>query len=501
MPITFPSNPSNADEYTFNGRTYTYNAARGVWLGSRGSSSSAGGGGTGGGVTTYATVAELPLNGNTNGDLAFVEETDKLYLSNDNGWFNIPIINSSPTITQGGAGSYVLATDGTPTVITLTATDPEEVPLTWSYSVTSGALGTTATVSQADNVFTITPGTTDPTDAGTFELTFSVTDGTNIVNDVNTFTLSFTNNVWYGDRGLHMGGLSSNVIQYFDITTLGNAINFGTLGSTVYTTGACSNATYALNGGGYISSETDIIEYFAISSTGNSTSFGTLTVGRYATSASSNGTYGLWHGGATVATPGGLDVIDYVTIASPSNATDFGNMTVARSQTTSFANSTYSVTAGGRAGTASGADTVNTIDYVTIATPSNSSNFGNLFIPPIGGSALEMSSSTSDDTYGIIAGGRVSVSDGDYKNYIQYVTIDTPSNALDFGDLTIARAETGGCGNGTRGVFSGGFTNNGGNNTYNTIDYITIASPGNAQDFGDLLQPNRLGTATSGSPS
>ena len=187
MAVTFPTSPTNGQTFTANGLSYVYNATYGVWR----LNVSAGGSSGGGGVTTYATVAELPLTNNTNGDMAFVEETDRLYLSNDNGWFNIALINTSPTITQGGTGSYVLATDGTPTVITLTATDPEEVPLTWSYTVTSGALGTTATVSQADNVFTITPGTTDPDDAGTFEITFSVTDGTNIVNDVNSFSLEF----------------------------------------------------------------------------------------------------------------------------------------------------------------------------------------------------------------------------------------------------------------------------------------------------------------------
>ena len=189
MAVTFPTSPTNGQTFTANGLSYVYNATYGVWRLNISTGSSGGGGG---GVTTYATVAELPLTGNSNGDLAFVEETDRLYLSNDNGWFNIALINTSPTITQGGAGSYALATDGTPTVITLTATDPEQIPLTWSYTVTSGALGTTATVTQADNVFTITPGTTDPTDAGTFELTFSVTDGTNIVSDVNSFSLVFS---------------------------------------------------------------------------------------------------------------------------------------------------------------------------------------------------------------------------------------------------------------------------------------------------------------------
>ena len=83
-----------------------------------------------------------------------------------------------------------LATDGTATTITAVSTDPEGFPLTWSYAVTTGSLGSTATVSQADNVFTITPSAANA-DAGTFSVTFSVTDGTNITTQVADFTLAF----------------------------------------------------------------------------------------------------------------------------------------------------------------------------------------------------------------------------------------------------------------------------------------------------------------------
>ena len=54
-----------------------------------------------------------------------------------------------------------LANDGTATAITAVSEDPEGFPLTWSYAVTTGSLGSTATVSQTDNVFTITPSTDD----------------------------------------------------------------------------------------------------------------------------------------------------------------------------------------------------------------------------------------------------------------------------------------------------------------------------------------------------
>jgi len=60
--------------------------------------------------------------------------------------------------------------------------------------------------------------------------------------------------------------------------------------------------------------------------------------------------------------------------------------------------------------------------------------------------------------------------------------------------LTVARRELVGGGNGTYGIFAGG-------EYYNTIDYITIASPSNATDFGDLQAAGNGGDITSGSPS
>ena len=48
------------------------------------------------------------------------------------------------------------------------------------------------------------------------------------------------------------------------------------------------------------------------------------------------------------------------------------------------------------------------------------------------------------------------------------------------------------CSDLTRGVFAGGF------NSTSTIDYVTIASPGNATDFGDLSVARYRNGACSG---
>ena len=140
-----------------------------------------------GGVEGYADTNALPPSPSL-GDLALVTSTNTLYVYNGSAWFNIAIANQAPTAITGNEASYALASDGTPTIVTLTSTDPEGFPLTWS----SSASGDTqvGTVTNTDNVFTITPST-DEADAGELSVTFSVTDGTNTENSTSTFTLAF----------------------------------------------------------------------------------------------------------------------------------------------------------------------------------------------------------------------------------------------------------------------------------------------------------------------
>ena len=138
----------------------------------------------------YSTAADLPLTDVASGAKAYVTETNRLYLWNGSGWYNIALINTAPTITTGAAATYTLASDGTATVITLVGTDPEGVPITWSHAVTTGTLGSTAVVTQSANVFTVTPSST-AADAGTFSLTFTASDGINVATSTSAFTLAF----------------------------------------------------------------------------------------------------------------------------------------------------------------------------------------------------------------------------------------------------------------------------------------------------------------------
>ena len=82
---------------------------------------------------------------------------------------------------------------------------------------------------------------------------------------------------------------------------------------------------------------------------------------------------------------------------------------------------------------------------------------------------------------GVIGGGDWNAGS---DNQLNYITISTTGNAIDFGDLTALVTYAAACSNGNneRGLFGGG--NRSG--VTNVIDYITISSVGNAVDFGDL---------------
>ena len=144
----------------------------------------------------FSTINQLPLSGNEAGSIAYVQSNGRLYIWN-NGWYSIGIVNSSPIVTGNYDPFNAFEKDGTPIVLELEATDPEGIPLTWSYSITKGSLGDTATVVQDDNIFTITPSQNE-SDEGEFEITFAVSDGVAITALPLTFRLIFKDNWRHG---------------------------------------------------------------------------------------------------------------------------------------------------------------------------------------------------------------------------------------------------------------------------------------------------------------
>ena len=95
MAINFTDSPSNGATQTISGRTYTYNSAKNKWDTTATEV-------TGPTATTYATVNDLPGTA-TAGDQAFVSGTNRLYIWNGSGWYNIALINNTPTWTTAAS--------------------------------------------------------------------------------------------------------------------------------------------------------------------------------------------------------------------------------------------------------------------------------------------------------------------------------------------------------------------------------------------------------------
>jgi hypothetical protein len=226
MAINFTDSPANGATITQGNSTFTYNSTYGVW--DRSIAASA--------ISVYATLANLPLSDVSDDTIAKVLDTDKLYIWDGSGWYYLPPTNTNPTITTASSATYELATDGTPTVITLEANDPEGIPITWSYAVTAGSLASAATVSQADNVFTITPSTTEA-DAGEFSLTFTASDGVNIATSASEFSLAFARD-W--SAGAQQAKLLASDAEAGD--TFGASVSLSDDGNTVIV-GADGEAT------------------------------------------------------------------------------------------------------------------------------------------------------------------------------------------------------------------------------------------------------------------
>jgi hypothetical protein len=147
----------------------------------------------------YNTVDDLPLSNNKVGDQAFVRSTSRLYIWSGQGWYSVALINTSPAFDSGGLpdASYELdSNQGLATVIQLSATDPEGLPIQWSY-LTSDSAQYFADITNDSSVFTITAKPTATIQqydsmGGSFSITFKASDGINLATALSEFTISFS---------------------------------------------------------------------------------------------------------------------------------------------------------------------------------------------------------------------------------------------------------------------------------------------------------------------
>ncbi len=282
-----------------------------------------------------------------------------------------------------------------------------------------------------------------------------------------------TRAVWWTGNGDYPNN------QYVDIQTTGNATVFGSRGQVKRRCGATSNGSRGVAAGGY---NVDSMSYITISTAADASSFGSLVYTRKLMATAGDqyneSTRGVW-AGSDDQPSASWSTIDYVTISNTSNASDFGDLDVPRYAFKGCASSAgRGVFMGGYGPGGGGAPhyAYNTIDYITLASTGNTTDFGNLY------TQQAYTAVATNGSRGIKAGGNWQ--SGNYTNVIEYVTIANTGNASDFGDMLASYAMACGAGDETRCVYGGGFDDT----VYkNEIFYITAANTGNATDFGDLV--------------
>ena len=171
--------------------------------------------------------------------------------------------------------------------------------------------------------------------------------------------------------------------------------------------------------------------------------------------------------------------IDFYTIPTAGNAQDFGDLTIAHGNgVAGFASRTRGVAAGGFSPIAH----YNTIDFITMSSTGDGTDFGDLTSNREGPMGL------SNATRGIAASGWSRGGPGLSQTTIDYVTIASAGNALDYGDMAAGSNYGAGAASPTRGILLGGNNESPLAGMKSRIEFITIPTLGNGQDFGDLSQ-------------
>ena len=286
----------------------------------------------------------------------------------------------------------------------------------------------------------------------------------------------FTYNQGQSGRAVFGGGTVpsvTNTMEYVQISTFGNALDFGDLVGTMESPGGCSSSIRGLFSGGRNPGQLDRMDYITIASAGNAIDFGNLTDARIVYNAVSSSTRGVNLSGYKTSTSANTNVIDYVELSTLGNALDFGDVTTSRRGGGDCSSPTRGIYAGGF-----GSASVSVIESLTIASKGNTVRFGELTFRGYG----QGQGTCSSTVRGIFAGGNQDGSSSGYRKEISYITIASEGNATYFADLAVARAALAKASNLIRGVFAGGYTPT----LLSSIETILISQGGNALDFGDL---------------
>ena len=274
-------------------------------------------------------------------------------------------------------------------------------------------------------------------------------------------------------------------------------------GPTAFRTNDPLGRGRAVFGGGYgLSSpypNLKTLDMVNITTEGNAVDFGDLTVGRSANGMGGSATRGILAGGRFPGPGNARKDIDYVTFSSSGGANEFGDLKNEVNTSAGFSDATRAIWSGGYDGNNSPYPRTTAMTYVNIASTGDSSDFGDCI------ERGRKDGCFSNSTRGFTVGGNNRIdspSPNTSHDRIEMTIIQTTGSTVDFGEigpdngglLTGAFGGFGGAASQTRGVvFSGTGSPSG---ARNIIEFLTLTTFGNTQNFGDMLTSGGGGGVT-----
>jgi len=279
--------------------------------------------------------------------------------------------------------------------------------------------------------------------------------------------------------------------------------DYGSATGDVWTfkTNYTPSGTLGLVGGGWNGKKFwALISWFRTNIIGqNAATWGSLTKSTALLGAGGNNIYALFAGGQNSSPyrdPGQLlQTIYAVTYSDRSAMTLWGNMVHATHEHACCANNTRFISIGG---SWDEAGVYSQIYYCSLASAGNLNFFGGL-ISSGTSDYVDDTAACCNSTIAIFAGGHNAATS--IHNNIRYITIATTGNATNFGTLSRRRVCATGCSSSIYGIISGG--SNGGHEgkmpALTSIEYIKFATTGSVGNWGNLSMARNDHASTSDS--
>ena len=251
----------------------------------------------------------------------------------------------------------------------------------------------------------------------------------------------------------------------------------------------------ALRGGGTNPSNgaQDDMDKIVVATTGNSVDFGNLFSARTQPSSASSATRAFFFGGTAI--PAITSNISATNYASGGGGFDFGDLTQSvRALSNGCGDQIRAVRMGGYgSGVGGGPNPAisNVIDFFIMASGGDASDFGDLSKNDGGQGQSYAVHNCASPTRGIAYGGANGIAAD-----IQFITFATKGDSQTFGECTVNQNDGGALSDTTRGIQIGASSP-----SSDVIEFITMASEGNGTDFGNLTSaraPRGASNATRG---